>query len=442
MNTKPSDAKRTETTRIFSWSAAGWLIAVLLAMATVAPARYFGLSNLLAAHLSMGIFGLTGGLSHGRLVRVVGGGISLKQSAVLSVLWAAACIAGVTPLFFIFGSPIKMSLLAFYSFGVFAAAGGWITGEMVCSALGRTRKGRVRYVLAWALSFGFAALAVNPASAVLKLFLPPGPALFLSIGIMALIVGSGAGYSLLMVAASPEAGPPPPESTRFEPADIHDEKASNLIPVLMLLAAPFYLNDLSNIFITDWRLWLLIDVIATKLFPIVLTIRLIRTGIIRSDPLGLTSQSPIPFLVVFLVGTLAGSLILANGPLIIGRLPGYPRLGSIPLIQSAPWKWMDLTLGLLLVGVCEELVFRGYLRAVFTRYGTSAVVMVFLSSLMFGLAHWSDGFHQVLITGVIGALFMVLYMASGSLPAIMLSHFAVNFIHYAEFIPESLFRFF
>ena len=102
---------------------------------------------------------------------------------------------------------------------------------------------------------------------------------------------------------------------------------------------------------------------------------------------------------------------------------------------------MDLTLGLLLVGVCEELVFRGYLRAVLNRYGTRAAVMVLLSSLMFGLAHWSDGFHQVLITAAVGALFMVLYLASGSLPAIMLAHFAVNFIHYAEFIPESLFRF-
>ena len=114
----------------------------------------------------------------------------------------------------------------------------------------------------------------------------------------------------------------------------------------------------------------------------------------------------------------------------------------MPAIESVPWKWIDLTAGLLLVGVCEELIFRGYLFAALSRYITHRFALVAISALLFGLIHWSEGFHQVFITGAIGAVFMTLYLISKSLPAVMLAHFAVNFIHNAGFIPEAIFRFF
>ena len=436
---------------IFSASAAGWFAAVLLAMASVALVRYFDLSNLFAAHVSMGIFGIAGGLSHAWLVRAVGGNLSGMQRLFLPAVWAAVCIAGVTPLFFIFGTPIKMAILAFYSFAIFGSVGGRITAWAVGSAFHRTGGGNIRYVLVWGLSFGFAALAVNLASALLEMLLPEGAARFLSIGIMALVIGGGAGYSLLMVVYSrTDDGPLPesdrsesdrPEPVRIDKKVVTEEKGPAWFPLLFLMTALFYLNDLSNIFIDDWRLWLPIDYLATKLFPLLLTIWLIRTGKIRSEQLGLTPQPLVSFVVVFLVGTLAGTLILENGQLLIGSLPGYHRLGSIPAIESVPWKWIDLTAGLLLVGVCEELVFRGYLFAALSRYITNRLALVAISAMLFGLIHWSQGFHQVFITGAIGAVFMTLYLASTSLPAVMLAHFAVNFIHYADFIPEALFRF-
>jgi len=443
--------KLSEPLAILSASAAGWFAAVLLAMASVAPVRYFDFPDLFAAHISMGIFGITGGLSHAWLARAVGGNLSGMQGLLLSAVWAAVCIAGVTPLFLIFGTPVKMALLAFYSFAIFGAVGGRITAWAMGSAFHRTGGGIIRYVLAWGFSFGFAALAVNPASALLEMLLPAAAALFLSIGIMALIIGGGAGYSLLMVVYSGMDNGPTPESDRPEwnrpesdPIDkkvVTEEKGLAWFPLLFLMTAPFYLNDLSNIFIDDWRLWLSIDYCATKLFPLFLTIGLIRTGKIRSDQLGLAPQPLVSFVVVFLVGTLVGTLILENGHLLIGSLPGYQRLGSIPAIGSVPWKWIDLTVGLLLVGVCEELVFRGYLFAALSRYMTNRLALVAISALLFGLIHWSEGFHQVFITGAIGAVFMTLYLASKSLPAVMLAHFAVNFIHYADFIPEALFRF-
>jgi len=76
-----------------------------------------------------------------------------------------------------------------------------------------------------------------------------------------------------------------------------------------------------------------------------------------------------------------------------------------------------------------------------SRYMQSRFAIVFISSVAFGLIHWSAGLHVVLVASAIGAVLMVAYLSTKSLPAIMLAHFAVNFIDYAGVIPKSLFKF-
>ena len=71
------------------------------------------------------------------------------------------------------------------------------------------------------------------------------------------------------------------------------------ILVLVLLVSPFYLNDFASIFIKDWRLWLFIDYVGVKFFPIMVTLWLIRSKTMRSLEFGLTVQSIPSFLVVF-----------------------------------------------------------------------------------------------------------------------------------------------
>ncbi|MEM7294932.1 MAG: CPBP family intramembrane glutamic endopeptidase, partial [Pseudomonadota bacterium] len=66
--------------------------------------------------------------------------------------------------------------------------------------------------------------------------------------------------------------------------------------------------------------------------------------------------------------------------------------------------------------------------------------IVIVSSVLFGLIHWSLGFHAVLITGVIGAVFMLFYLRSGSIIALVLAHFLVNFIDFAGVIPKGVFQ--
>ena len=71
----------------------------------------------------------------------------------------------------------------------------------------------------------------------------------------------------------------------------------------------------------------------------------------------------------------------------------------------------------------------------------SPAAIVVISAVAFGLIHWSSGLHTVLITMAIGAGFMVVYLRTRSAPALMLAHFAVNFIDYAGVIPKSIFKF-
>ena len=73
------------------------------------------------------------------------------------------------------------------------------------------------------------------------------------------------------------------------------------------------------------------------------------------------------------------------------------------------------------------------------RYTKNPVAIVVISSVAFGLIHWSLGLHAVVITSIIGAVFMIAYLRTRSLPAIMLAHFAINFIDFTGVIPKSIF---
>jgi hypothetical protein len=224
-----------------------------------------------------------------------------------------------------------------------------------------------------------------------------------------------------------------------EPLEQRGETKLHIL-FLLLLVGPFYLNDFASIFIKDWRVWLLIDYVAVKLFPFVVILWLIRSRRMEPREFGLTTQSKASFLAVFLVVALVGTLIDQNGYPLMAKLPGYSPLGGMPAITIPAWDWADLTLGLLAVGIVEELVFRGFMHTFISRYTENSLAIVTISSVAFGLIHWSLGMHAVWITSAIGAVFMIAYLKTRSLPAIMLAHFAINFIDFAGLIPKAIFK--
>ena len=209
--------------------------------------------------------------------------------------------------------------------------------------------------------------------------------------------------------------------------------------VLIILCLPFYLNDLSDIYVRDWRLWLTIDYLAVKLFPLLVVSWLFLRKKMTFADFGLTAQPIISLVSIFYVCALLGSVIEQTGYLILGDISAAAKLGEMPDIPHPFWHGLDLTVGLLLTGICEELVFRGYLRAFLVRYTQSAALIIGASALAFGFIHWSGGYEKVLVTALVGAFFMLLYLRTRSLPAIMLAHFAIDFLDFSHLLPKFIF---
>ena len=208
----------------------------------------------------------------------------------------------------------------------------------------------------------------------------------------------------------------------------------------LLLAAPFYLNDFASIFVKGWHAWLIIDYSAVKLLPLLLIGWLLHTRRMTAQQFGWVRQSPAAFIVVFVSMTLVGTLLDQNGYRLLDSAGGYRRLGGMPTIDSPLVNWIDLTLGLALVALLEEMIFRGALHSLLARLTGSKVAIVGAGALAFGLIHWSGGLHAVLVTGTIGAIFMAAYLRTRSVQALVLAHFSVNFIDFSGVIPKSLFK--
>lgn len=87
--------------------------------------------------------------------------------------------------------------------------------------------------------------------------------------------------------------------------------------------------------------------------------------------------------------------------------------------------FFDLTVGLMLVAVVEELVSR---RLAFAVLPGPMWVRWIVSSLLFGLMHWSMGYGHMVETVLIGLAFGAAYWWTGSLKLVIMAHYAVNFL--------------
>jgi CAAX protease family protein len=91
------------------------------------------------------------------------------------------------------------------------------------------------------------------------------------------------------------------------------------------------------------------------------------------------------------------------------RLLGPDSAKSIDVLL--PQGALEIALWVLVsasAGFCEETVFRGYLQRQFHALSRSALVAVTAQSIVFGISHGYQGFKQVVIITVLGALYGVL----------------------------------
>lgn len=90
--------------------------------------------------------------------------------------------------------------------------------------------------------------------------------------------------------------------------------------------------------------------------------------------------------------------------------------------------WLDLTFGLALVAVSEEIVFRKIALKWLESWLKRPVTIIIISGLFFGASHWGSGFANVSSNFLYGAISMFLFMRSRQLWPQMVAHWLVNFI--------------
>jgi uncharacterized protein len=88
-------------------------------------------------------------------------------------------------------------------------------------------------------------------------------------------------------------------------------------------------------------------------------------------------------------------------------------------------------LGIALVAVSEEVVFRRCARRVFEPHLGDGWILVFVTSLLFGAYHWWTGIGNVLEAALMGVLFMVFLQRSAALWPVVLSHYLTDIAGFA-----------
>jgi membrane protease YdiL (CAAX protease family) len=131
-------------------------------------------------------------------------------------------------------------------------------------------------------------------------------------------------------------------------------------------------------------------------------------------------------------GVLIGILIGGLGFIVLRKLRNRRGAGPAPAARASRLsQWLPDFSALVPVtarerlifvavavsaGICEEIVFRGWvLSALHEQLGLQGASLIWVAAVIFGLAHIYQGITGVLVTGMVGTVFCLLYIATGSL---------------------------
>ncbi len=129
----------------------------------------------------------------------------------------------------------------------------------------------------------------------------------------------------------------------------------------------------------------------------------------------------------YLAGLAVVAIALA-GTLRRGAIePSYAeKIRLIIPLSTADWLWfVPLACS---AGLCEEFLYRGYALNVIAQLTGSVALGVVLSTMAFGLAHAYQGRAGVIGTTVLGLLFALIYLLTGSLWPCIIAHIAQDLL--------------
>jgi hypothetical protein len=209
--------------------------------------------------------------------------------------------------------------------------------------------------------------------------------------------------------------------------------------ILAILSSVYLLNDFLFMRAGSYGEWLAVDY-GSRFLAIGIILCLLKQKISLPYEFGLKRIPLRQGLMWMLLLTLTGVLIDQAGWRFFEKILPNTQLAMMPKIGSPFVKTLDLTFGVALVAVSEEIVFRGYCYSAL--HGLmSPRLLVPVSALLFGLIHWSTGLHAVISTALWGVLPMVAMIRTGSVVPAMIAHYITDLVSQGGFVPETWFNF-
>lgn len=197
--------------------------------------------------------------------------------------------------------------------------------------------------------------------------------------------------------------------------------------VFLALALPFVLNDFVFIALNG----------SYAIYPIDYAVRIAVLLACFYWPLARQACSEAPVsevafpraaLVVLVLPTVCWLFFIFVVSPMAAKLGAQPRF-TFHHINAPALLVLDLSVGLFLVALSEELIFRklccGWLRALGLR--TSYIVV--WSACFFAATHWAGGFASLLNTFFMGVVYMAAYIGIGRIWPLVLAHWVHNFIY-------------
>lgn len=196
--------------------------------------------------------------------------------------------------------------------------------------------------------------------------------------------------------------------------------------IYLISIIPFILNDFSSVYASPYSQWVLVDYACRLAVLGFVAVMVGRRSLAPGDLfLSFKGKGALAYWALLLAAMSYG-YHLASGPW-LAPLDGVWSVSTVAYDRGAALFALDMTLGLGLVAVSEEIVFRGLALSALKTFTRNPVVILLASSLVFALIHWSTGLGNILDSFAYGLLFMAVTLRTGSIVPATVIHYNLDF---------------
>lgn len=192
--------------------------------------------------------------------------------------------------------------------------------------------------------------------------------------------------------------------------------------IFFALAAVLAASDAMDVAGSDFSVWLAVD-LGVRCGVLAMAALCVDRRTFSLEEIGLARARGDVLLIHCVLVAAAAAVVAYLGATRLQGLFG-PGLGSLPApMAGSLWVGLDAVVGLPLVAVSEEVVFRGMALTVLRKLGLGPAGTVLASTALFMLSYWSHAPGALLAMGALGALFMVSTLRTGSVVPAVVGHY-------------------